>query len=58
MSEQLTKEIEAAALTAWSHLIDDRPYLDTDINKRMFVCGFVCGAPFGHEMAERIIRKE
>lgn len=58
MDDKITKEIEAAALSAWSHLIDDREDLDTDLNKRMFVCGVVCGAPFGREVAERVIARE
>lgn len=58
MTNPILKELEPAALTAWSLLIEQRPDLNTDLNKRMFVCGFVSGAPFGFDIAERVIETD
>jgi hypothetical protein len=35
--------IEATALTEWSKLIEINPMLDTDVAKRVFMCGFTAG---------------
>jgi hypothetical protein len=54
MMNVTTKEIEAAALTAWSEFIQMVPHVsDIELAKKIFVCGFARGAPFGWQVSER-----